>query len=161
MIDSTAPPDEVSGPNLQDLQFLEAFEHCNLPEASWTHMAHVRVAWICLSLDARDIAIDRIRAGILRYNTEVLDRVAQYHETVTIAFARIVATRMQTPETWSEFSKKINDILSSDDPVLLHYYSQDRLFSDAARKSFVEPDLRALPDCTGGRSDGGTKNKEK
>ena len=161
MIVSTALPDVVTGPTPQDLQFLEDFERCTLPEASWTHLAHVRMAWVCLSLDEADKAIDRIRAGILRYNTEVLDRAAQYHETVTVAFAVIVAARMKPCEAWSDFSIRINDILSADDPVLLRYYSRDRLFSDAARKSFVEPDLEALPEGNSGKNSGGTQNQEK
>lgn len=128
-----------------DLAFLRRFESCELPESEWTHLAHIRVAWICTRLQGQDEAMQRIRDGILRYNTCVLDRPHKYHETVTVAFARLVADRMREGETWSSFSTRIEDLLDADSPVLLRYYSSERLFSDPARMTFIEPDLEELP----------------
>ncbi len=89
--------------------------------------------------------LERIRTGILRYNTDVLQRRHKYHETVTVAFTRIVADRMRAGEKWSEFAERIDDLLNTETPLLLRYYSRDRLFSDAARKAFLEPDLEEMP----------------
>jgi hypothetical protein len=132
-----------------DGRFLSAFELCELPEDQWTHLAHVRVAWICLSLMTAAEALARIREGIRRYNTEVLHRRHKYHETVTVAFTRIVADRMRDGESWSRFSERIRDLLNSENTVLLLYYSRSRLFSDEARAGFVEPDLKELPPFDG------------
>ena len=128
-----------------DLQFLAAFEQCVLPEDRWTHLAHIRVAWTCLSIAPPRDALARIRDGILRFNTNVLHRRHKYHETVTVAFARIVAARMKPGESWNDFADRIEDLLDTVNPVLLKYYSEDRLFSDAARSGFLEPDLEKLP----------------
>jgi len=128
-----------------DERFLSNFENCLLPESEWTHHAHIRVAWLCLSEDAPETALQRIRSGILRYNTEVLRRRHKYHETVTVAFARTVADRMHAGESWEQFSFRIDDILDPDAPILLNFYSAERLFSDQARLQFIEPDIRALP----------------
>jgi hypothetical protein len=134
-----------AGLSEDDRRFLAAFESCELPESEWTHLAHIRVAWVCFSLASPAKALQRIREGILRYNTIVLKRRHRYHETVTIAFARIVAARRIAEETWQEFSLRIDDIVDPENPVLLQYYSGKRLFSAAARQDFVEPDRRELP----------------
>jgi len=128
-----------------DVRFLSAFERCELPEDQWTHLAHVRVAWLCLSLEPPISALERIREGILRYNTDVLRRRHKYHDTVTVAFTRIVARRMRNGECWGEFAERIGDLLNPEKPVLLLYYSQSLLYSAEARAGFVEPDLKKLP----------------
>jgi hypothetical protein len=128
-----------------DLHFLARFESCQLTESEWTHLAHIRVAWICLKLAGDNDALDRIRAGILRYNTEVLNRRHKYHETVTTAFTRIVADRLECGEAWIDFASRIDDLLDARSPALLMYYSAEKLFSNEARETFVDPDLLALP----------------
>lgn len=151
MTDSTARPDPPhAAVTAADLGFLARFEDCSLPEAEWTHLAHIRVAWVCLQLDEADAALERIREGILRYNSEVLRRRHRYHDTVTIAFTRIIASRMEPGESWTAFAARIGDLLDQQSPVLLGYYSGERLFSDLARQRFVEPDLAVLPAlCSG------------
>jgi hypothetical protein len=136
-------------PSAADLAFLSQFESCSLPESEWTHLAHIRVAWICLAVETPERALARIRAGILRYNTEVLGRRHQYHETVTIAFTRLVAHRMAAGEAWQSFAARIDDILNAEDPVLLRFYSEERLFSAVARQQYVAPDRAELPELAG------------
>ena len=134
-----------------DLHFLRRFESCELPESEWTHLSHVRLAWICLSMDAAEDALQRIRRGILRYNTEVLQRGHKYHDTVTVAFTRIIGDRMRAAERWADFAGRIGDILDPGRPVLLRYYSESRLYSDEARRRFVEPDRECLPELRVGQ----------
>lgn len=121
-----------------DDKFLKKFEGCFLPESEWTHLAHIRVAWIYLNSEREESALARIRDGILRYNTEVLGRRHKYHETVTVAYTRIVASRIRRDEPWVEFAKRIDDLLDTRLPISLRYYSKEHLFSDAVRKSCVE-----------------------
>ena len=128
-----------------DEVFLSRFEDCTLPASAWTHFAHIRIAWLYLAQDDPDTALKRICGEILRYNTEVLLRRHKYHETVTVAFARIVSDRMQALQTWQQFADGIDDILDPATPVLMTYYSGEPLFSDEARQNFVEPDIRHLP----------------
>lgn len=141
---STAPA-ESGAVHPDDLEFLTRFESCTLPESEWTHLAHIRVAWLCLQSGSAEEALQRVRHGILRYNTEVLNRPHMYHETVTVAFTRLVSARLVAGETWSGFAQRIDDLLDRNAPILLRYYSPGVLNSDAARAGFVEPDLDALP----------------
>ncbi len=145
MMSSSAEVATPGAVSADDRAFICRFERCELPEEEWTHLAHVRVAWIALMSDSASRAVDRVRSGILRYNTEVLKRRHKYHETVTIAFARIIHDRLRCDETWSDFRRRIDDILSADEPILVKYYSAERLMSDEARRDFVEPDLGPLP----------------
>jgi hypothetical protein len=140
--------------SVHDEEFLAAFERCVLAEERWTHHAHVRVAWICLNMELPDVALARIRKGILQYNTKVLNRRKKYHETVTIASTHIVAERMRDGESRADFEKHIGDLLDPRNPVLLRYYSADRLFSEEARSGFVNADLREIPSRTGARQGG-------
>jgi len=135
-------------PAVDDRLILAQFEQCTLPESEWTHLAHIRVAWLYLSQQPPNSALRKICAGILRYNTKVLHRPEKYSETVTVAFAHVVLGRMQAAEPWDRFAMRIDDLLDSKIPVLLNYYSQEKLFSNKARTQFVEPDLTELP-CYG------------
>lgn len=116
-----------------------------MAKSDWTHLAHIRIVWICLNLSPPDVALSRIREGILQFITEVLNRRHKYHDTVTVAFARLVSDLRRISEGWSDFEKRIDDFLDREKPLLLSYYSTDRLFSDEARTGFIEPDLQMIP----------------
>ena len=143
-LEQSKAPLENSGVTADDLAFMRRFESCVLTEPEWTHEAHVRAAWIALSLDPF-AAIDRIRKGIQRFNAKVLGRPAQYHDTVTVAFATIIRSRLAYGESFDQFLGRSADILSPDRPLLLDFYSPARLQSPEARAGFVAPDRKPLP----------------
>jgi len=126
-------------------KFLQSFENCSLPEEEWMHRAHLKVAWLYLVHLTSDEALDKIRAGILRYNTVVLDRRIQYHETVTVAFTQIIAERMEPGDTWPAFEKRNADLFERGLKPILCYYSEERLMSEEARTGFVDADIQELP----------------
>lgn len=129
----------------EELNYLRSFETCTLPKSEWTHRAHIRMAWLYLTQFGGAEALDRIRTGILRFNTEVLDRRQEYHDTVTVAFTRLISDRMIPGETWTLFSRRIDDIVDRESPILETYYSRELLGSARARERFVDPDLCELP----------------
>ncbi|NNF51198.1 MAG: hypothetical protein HKN59_02050 [Gammaproteobacteria bacterium] len=126
-------------------KFLDSFENCLLPPGEWTHAAHIQMAWLCLQADVFDAALTRIRAGILRYNAKVLNKLGEYHETVTVAFATLIASRIEPGETWEQFRGRNADLFARKPPALANYYSAEMLMSERARSQFVEPDLQPLP----------------
>lgn len=123
-----------------------AFGERTLPAAQWTHVAHVRVAWMHLARYALDEAHLRMRAGIVRLNAShglVESPARGYHETITrVWLVLVAAARQRDPGADSRAFLAIHG-LARDTP--LRYYSRDQLFSTAARASFVAPDLEALP----------------
>lgn len=138
---------------MNNFEFLRAFENCELPEAEWTHTAHVRMAWIYLNYLPFDEALHRIRAGIQRYNAKVLRRPDAYHETITQCFATLIAQRLEPGESWIEFFQHNPVLFNSQSSLLLFYYSKARLNSQLARHTFVLPDRRSLPVAVGSARD--------
>ncbi len=122
----------------------------SLPKCRWTHAGHFAAAiWI---LDRRpDIDAARDLPGIIRaYNLatggENTDH-AGYHETITQASLR-AARAFLAAHPPAPLHDICNALMASplgnrDWP--LTYWSPGCLFSVAARRSWVPPDIRALP----------------
>lgn len=127
-----------------EVAFLHAFEACTIPKDQWTHLAHVRMAWLYLNAHGIDETISRATRVIRRYNAS-LGNTTGYHETVTQAFVRLIEhRRLCTPDLdWPAFVARHPDLASSS--VLGRYYSRSLLASSEAIADFVAPDLRPLP----------------
>lgn len=129
-----------------DIEFLERFESCEIEKSCWSHEAHVRMAWIQLALaSSYQEGLERIRAGIRRFNAFTGSQ--GYHETVTVAFARLIEFRRHAggeEDRVADFLAANPDLLAKSPPVLRGYYSEGALSSVAARDEFVPPDLKPL-----------------
>lgn len=125
-----------------DKRFLESFEQCSLGAKCWTHEAHVRIGWLILTTsDTFDVALSRLRNGIMQFNAS--NNSIGYHETITVAFARIIDSRLQCDESWQEFSTRNLDLF--DKACLGRHYSRELLASELAKSKFIDADLIALP----------------
>lgn len=125
-----------------DIAFLDSFEHCSLGAQCWTHAAHVRMGWLVLeTAPTFEAALDRIRNGIMRFNSS--KNTIGYHETITVAFAQLIDSRRHAKESFEAFSERNPDLFQKD--CLGRFYSADVLSSETAKHTFVEPDLCALP----------------
>ena len=128
-----------------------AFLDRSLPAADWTHEAHIATcAW--LQIERPDIDpprdLPRLISAFNLAKGRVNDDTSGYHETITQAYVRSVSGFLAGHPNGS-LSDRINALLSSpfgarDWP--LRFWSRDNLFSVAARRGWVEPDLAALPD---------------
>lgn len=121
----------------------------NLAKSEWTHEAHLAAcAW--LLLERPDISLETELPGIIsRYNEAVggvNDDRQGYHETLTQLYIRAVREFLgNCPQR--DLLGAVNALLASaiaprDWP--LRHYSRERLFSVAARRGWVEPDLAPL-----------------
>jgi hypothetical protein len=133
---------------MTDPEFLTAFEAASIPRDQWTHRAHVRTAYLYTRAWPLDAAIAKLRAGIKALNRSngVQDTpTSGYHETVTVAWATIVADRVGGAEmpTFEAFAAANADLFGGD--FLLQFYSYERLFSIEARRTFTGPDRAPLP----------------
>lgn len=131
---------------MSDAALLAAFESCTLPKAEWTHEAHVRTAWIYLTTRSYDDALTALRTGIPKYNRSLGNKTG-YHDTVTVAFARIIAARIlaSPDDDFPDFRERHSDLFAKSPSPLARYYSRERLASPEAVASFVEPDISPLP----------------
>jgi hypothetical protein len=125
-----------------DDAFVAAFEAGHL--RSFDHRDHLRVAFAYARRGGVDHAIDHARRG-LRHIAAAHGEPERYHETVTTAWARVIAHHALAGDDgeFDAFLAAHPQLLRRD--LLLGHYTRERLFSPTARARFVEPDLLALP----------------
>ncbi len=121
----------------------------SLPKSAWTHTAHFATAlWL---LKRRGLhAMREMGPLIVAYNeaTGVANTAASgYHETITLASLRAAHSwLLNRPD--APLHVVLGEMLAT--PVgrsdwVFTYWSRPLLFSVAARRSWVEPDLAELP----------------
>lgn len=122
-----------------------------LPRAEWTHEAHL-AATTYLLLSRPDIDLDSELPGLIRRYNESVGGVNSdsegYHETITRVFLHGVRLFLSEADLTEPLHEMVNELLLSpmgrhDWPLL--FYSRELLFSVEARRTFVAPDLAALP----------------
>src|SRR5690348_2870900 len=135
-----------------DEAFMAAFEGGTWPFEKWHHREHIRVAYLYLCRFSYPEALDRMRSGIQALNRahKVPERPDRgYHETITHAWMRLThqALRDFGQSESSEVFLSRHPVLTSKDSLLV-YYTKDRLMSQEARREFIEPDLKPLPEAS-------------
>jgi len=96
--------------------------------AAFDHLAHLRLALDVLGeTSSVEEATDRMAAA-LRQKAADAGHPEKYHHSVTVFWMRMLGRL-------------------TDKDLPLAYYSRERLFSDAARRQWVEPDLRSLDEA--------------
>jgi len=123
----------------------------SLPRPEWTHEAHL-AATACLILEYPGFLPERDLPGtIARYNEAVggvNDDTQGYHETITQAYIRAVRAHLaEQPD--GTLAERVNALLASERgkrDYPLRFYSPELLFSVAARRGLVAPDLTPLPE---------------
>jgi hypothetical protein len=120
-----------------------------LPRADWTHEAHL-AACTWLVLERPEIALEHELPDIVRaYNLAVggvNDDTQGYHETLTQLYIRGVRGFVAN-HSGEDLLTTVNALLASEAGQRnwpLRFYSQTLLFSVAARRGWVEPDLAAI-----------------
>jgi hypothetical protein len=132
-------------------RLVDQFRAATLPATDWTHRAHLAVGTWHVFHHGADAALDVVREGILRLNdqhgTPNTDSRG-YHETITRAYLMLIGDVLaRTPQaTPADAAARVLQDPMAVPGALLTYYTKDRLMSVAARRAWVEPDLRPLPD---------------
>ena len=120
-----------------------------LPKSEWTHEAHL-AACLWLLTERPDVAPECDLPAIIRaYNVAtggVNDETQGYHETLTQLYIRGVRAFLASAPP-DDLAARVNALLVSemgprDWP--LRFFSREVLFSVAARRGWVEPDLKPI-----------------
>jgi len=130
--------------------FVREFEAGTLPKPRWTHEAHLLVALWYLAQHDESGALPVVRQRIRAYNDAVgtlNSDTSGYHESLTRLYLRGIAAHRATRPA-APIAAAFTDLLGT--PLAsrewpLSYYSRERLFSVAARRGWVPPDLKSLP----------------
>jgi len=129
----------------------EAFLACTLPRSAWTHEAHLSTcAWIIL--ERPDIVPEQDLPHLIRRFNESVGGVNSdtegYHETITQLYIRAVRSFLRRLDPQLPLVDEVNRLLQAEEGRRdwpLRFYSPDLLFSKAARREWVKPDLSPLP----------------
>jgi hypothetical protein len=129
---------------MNDVELTRALERGEIADENFRHASHLHVAWVYLSESTSvDQASAKMRNTLRRFTTSA-GKPEKYHETITLFWVRLLARAREAA------SGKTLEKLVETNPRLLEknfplaYYSRERLFSDEARRSWMEPDLKPL-----------------
>ena len=129
-----------------DRAFAVELESLEWSPSEFNHRLHVRLAYIYLCQASQDDAYHAMRDWTFRYLAHHNIDPGKYNETLTRAWMLAVRHFMaRTPHSQSSehFLEQNPDILDS--TIMMTHYSNDLLWSDEARREFVEPDLDPIP----------------
>jgi hypothetical protein len=124
---------------MNDGEFLRRFALCEID--AFPHRDHVRLAWLSLRAEGWTGASRLVREGLRRFATHH-GAARKYHETLTIAWLAVVADAIAESPDESDFDRFVAahpDLLERD--RLARHYSPNVLASEAARETWVAPDL--------------------
>ncbi len=121
----------------------------SLPKPEWTHAAHFACAlWV---LTRPDMDALRDMPGLIRaYNEATGVRNTEtdgYHETITQASLRAAKAWLDA-RPGTPLAEALQALLASEfgrSDWLLAHWSREALFSVAARRAWLDPDLQPLP----------------
>jgi hypothetical protein len=129
---------------MTNVELTRALERGEIANENFHHTRHLHVAWVYLSESSSvDEAADKMRATLRRFAASA-GRVEKYHETITLFWMQVLALARAVKS-----NKSLREIVHANPRILeknflLDYYSTKRLFSNKARISWVEPDLKPL-----------------
>jgi len=125
---------------MTDVQLTRALERGEIPNKDFHHASHLHVAWVYLAESSSvQQAANRMR-DTLRRLAAAAGKPEKYHETITLFWVHLLAHASKCGERLEEIVHANPQLLEKTFP--LTYYSAERLFSDEARTSWVEPDLK-------------------
>ena len=118
---------------------IEQFESGNIDAEMFDHEAHVYVGWLYVQQYELADAIARFDDALRRL-TRKLGVPGKYHATITWIFLLLIAERSLSKESWQIFKTRNRDLIDESKSTLGRYYSEELLFSEAAREQFMLPD---------------------
>ena len=129
-----------------------------LLKARWTHAGHI-AATAGLMLLRPGLDVDAALPGLIRRLNESHgvpnSDTRGYHETITRFFLVAIRDALSRDDPGLPAHARVNALLGAGPlaggkRALLAYWSEAALFSVAARRGWVPPDLAPLPYATGG-----------
>jgi hypothetical protein len=127
---------------MTDVELTRALERGEIKD--FHRASHLHVAWVYLAESSSvQQAANKMR-DTLRRLAAAAGKPQKYHETVTLFWVHLLsgAYTASRGERLEQIVQANPQLLEKDFP--LAYYSAERLFSDEARTSWVEPDLKPL-----------------
>ena len=127
---------------MTDVELTRALERGEIKD--FHHSSHLHVAWVYLAESSSVQQAAKKMRNTLRRFAAAAGKPEKYHETITLFWVHLLS-RAQAASR----AERLEDVVHANPQLLeknfpLAYYSTERLFSDEARTSWVEPDLKLL-----------------
>ena len=127
---------------MTDVELTRALERGEVKD--FHHASHLHVAWVYLAESSSVQQAAKKMRNTLRRFAAAAGKPEKYHETITLFWVHLLS-RAQAASR----AERLEDVVHANPQLLeknfpLAYYSTERLFSDEARTSWVEPDLKLL-----------------
>lgn len=119
------------------------FENCQFGLEEFTHARHVTVACWYLCTMSQETALVQMRSGLQRF---IAHHGRQgYHETITRFWMELLGDFLRGVPVEIDTVETINRAVASyaEKEILFQYYSREGVMSDAARREWMEPDVRS------------------
>jgi hypothetical protein len=127
---------------MTDAELARAMERGHVK--NFSHASHLHVAWVYLaeSTSVEQVA-NKMRSTLRRF-AAAAGKPEKYHETITLFWVQILshAYAISRGGPLEHVVQANPQLLEKNFP--LRYYSAERLFSDEARTSWAQPDLKPL-----------------
>ena len=120
------------------------FETCRTGKDDFHHAQHLVVAMVYLESLSLEEAVKKLRESLLTFLDHHSIDKQKYNETLTVFWLEMVALELRRLPGNSALVDKCNSVIEvlSDPKLASEYYSDEVLWSDEARKTFVSPDLK-------------------
>ena len=127
---------------------VQGFENCTLPDSEFDHPSHLTVALSYLHLSQLTVeeAASRLRQALYSFLDYHGHDHQKYNETITLFWIRLVRSFLDKADISRSAKDIANEMIASfgNSKIIYVYYSKEYLMSEAARKAWVEPDLKPL-----------------
>jgi hypothetical protein len=129
---------------MTDVELTRALERGEIANENFRHVSHLHVAWVYLAESSSvQQAANKMRDTLRRF-AAAAGKPQKYHETITLFWVHLLS-RVRAASGREHLEEIVHanpQLLEKNFP--LAYYSAERLFSNKARTSWVEPDLKPL-----------------
>ncbi|MEO9513968.1 MAG: hypothetical protein ABJN84_05330 [Flavobacteriaceae bacterium] len=132
----------TSHTQLSDKEFEALFEKGNLPPSLFSHIAHLRLAWLYINKYGEEKAAVKMCQEIKQFD-QLHGKGDKFHKTITVAAVKLVKHFMNKSETndFEGFIKEFPRLKTAFKELLGFHYSFDIASSEKAKAEFVAPDL--------------------
>lgn len=126
---------------------VERFESCDYALDEFTHARHLTVACWCLCTMPPEVALTRMRAGLMQFIAH--HGKHGYHETITRFWMELLGDFLGGLPSGTSLVQKTNRAVQrfGSKDLLFAYYTRERVMSDTARREWVQPDLRSIAEA--------------
>ena len=139
-------PNELYRTDEEVEEVVRRFESCELPPADFNHREHLLVALCYLLRMSEADALERFRARVNAYVAAHGVDPNLYHETITLFWLKRARAYVERAGPGPGLAETANALAAEcgRSRLVFDYYSKELIDSEAARRGWVEPDLRPL-----------------